>query len=86
MPGKPDSHEPQFSNTLGTYCPGSKEYRAYDEGYQRRYFEGGSSKSNTIHAAGTAEYAADQAGWTAAHENADVAIQRMPWATGNPGA
>ena len=83
MPGKPDAHQDAVAGQLGNYFPGSKEYRAWDEGWRRRYAEGELSKANTIHTSGTAEFTADQAGWDAANTNSS-GICRMPYICGVP--
>lgn len=82
MPGKSDygySAEP-----IGKYYPGSKEYHAWDEGFLRRYNDGGLSKPNTVHPVGSMLFNADQAGWEAANENYALTTRRMPWQFGSP--
>ena len=83
MPGKPDSHQDNLALTRGTYFPGSKEYRAWDEGWRRRYASTGDNKAGTTHTAGTAEFEADQAGWDAANANT-AGKCRMPVSCGAP--
>lgn len=90
MPGKPDAHQDvggMRNNLLGNYFPGSKEYRAWDEGWTRRYVEGELSKPNTIHDSvkNPAEFEADQAGWDAANNNS-TGLCRMPATCGVPPA
>ena len=83
MPGKPDSHTLSLAGGLGTYYPGSKEYRAWGEGWDRRYIEGDASKANTVHPSGTAEFEADQNGWDQANNNS-TGLCRMPALCGVP--
>ena len=81
MPGKPDYDQ---TGKPGQYYPGSKEYRAWDEGWVRRYVDGGGSQSNTVHPVGSAEYVADQAGWTEANGQLADSRRRMPYIYGSP--
>ena len=82
MPGKPDFGT--SGGPPGQYFPGSKEYRAWGEGWIRRYVEGGLSKGNTIHPAGTAEFVADQSGWDEASNQLADSRRRMPYIYGSP--
>ena len=82
MPGKPDYGSPGTSG-IGQYAPGSKEYRAWNEGWMRRYIVGSASKPNTVHTAGTSEFIADQAGWDQANNNS-TGSRRMPAIFGVP--
>ena len=81
MPGKPDYGIE--GGPKGQFFPGSKEYRAWDEGWRRRYADGALSKPNTVHPVGTAEYVADQSGWTDADNNS-TGKRRMPFVSGVP--
>ena len=79
MPGK--GNFGQFDR--GQYCPGSSEWRAWDEGYVRRFVEGALSKTNTVHPVGTREFEADQSGWDRAN-NAQAGDRNMPYPAGAP--
>ena len=76
MPGKPNCG--QFDRC--SHFPGTKSYRAWDEGYRRRYSgdgTGSSAKDQTVHSAGTEEYEQDQAGWDRANNNSG-GLRYMP--------
>ena len=88
MPGKSDSHTAATAAGLGQYFPGSKEYRAWDEGWQYRY--GGTAVQRpvtdnpyTSDLGKVAEKAAWDHGWNEADGNSGGA-QRMPATTGSP--
>ena len=78
MPGKPDFGA---GGSLGQYFPGSKEYRAWDEGWLRRY--AGGAIGDNPHPSGTAENAAWANGFNEAAANSGGA-RRMPATTGAP--
>lgn len=76
MPGKPNCGQLDVCR----HFPGTKGYRAWDEGYRRRYGgdgTGDSAKTNTPHAAGTEEFEQDQAGWDRANNNT-TGLRYMP--------
>ena len=84
MPGKSD-YGSAGTGGIGQYAPGSKEYRAWNEGWIRRYVVGSASKAATVHASGTKEFTADQAGWDEANNNS-TGVKRMPAIAGVPPA
>lgn len=78
MPGKPNCGQIDRCR----HFPGTKGYRAWDEGYRRRYSgdaTGSSAKDQTVHTAGTEEFEQDQAGWDRANNNLGAGAKRyMP--------
>ena len=82
MPGKSD-YGSTGTYGIGQYAPGSKEYRAWNEGWTRRYVVGSGSKAATVHASGTLEFIADQAGWDEANNNS-AGDRKMPAISGVP--
>ncbi len=89
MPGKPDSWERPSNASLGTYYPGNKEYRAWDEGW--RYRHGGTAIARPItdnpYDANDrpAESKAWNAGWNESNGNTG-GEKRMPATSGAPPA
>ena len=83
MPGKPDAHQDNVAGQRGNYFPGSKEYRAWDDGWRRRYAEGAKAATSFTAADNPAEFEADQSGWDAANNNS-TGVCRMPHACGVP--
>lgn len=85
MPGKPDGHQDITRALRGCYFPGSKEYRAWDEGWRYRY--GGTAAANPKtdnpfdSTKQPSQYAAWDFGWDAANTNA-TGLRRMPATTG----
>ena len=82
MPGKADFGA---GGTIGQYAPGSKEYRAWDEGWRYRYSDtalnapiGDNPHDPTD---SPAKYQAWNDGWNEADANSGGA-QRMPATTG----
>ena len=87
MPGKPDSHTAASAPGLGVYAPGSKEYRAWDDGWRYRYSDVPLNvpiTNNPFDATQSpAEKAAWDNGWNEANGNT-AGAQRMPATTGAP--
>ena len=83
MPGKPNSWGVSTASGLGTYYPGSKEYRAWDEGYRYRYAGTAAErpKANNpytaIQAKLPSEFAAWDNGWDWADQNS-AGTREMP--------
>lgn len=87
MPGKGDSHTAATAGGLGNYVPGSKEWKAWDQGWQYRYSGAALSvpiTNNPFSATQSpAEKAAWDNGWNEANGNTGGA-QRMPATVGAP--
>lgn len=89
MPGKPNSWYVDNLTARGTYYPGSKEYRAWDEGYRYRY--GGTAASRpkadnpytAIQTKLPAEFAAWNYGWDWANQNT-AGTREMPNVVAGP--
>lgn len=79
MPGKPDYGA---GGEVGQYYPGSKEYRAWDEGFLARYAL--AAIGTNPHPAGSLENIAWGHGYNEADANSG-GTRRMPATTGAPG-
>ena len=80
MPGKADF---SAGGAVGQYAPGSKEYRAWDEGWRYRYSDTALNApiGNNPHPANTAKNKAWNDGWNEADGNSG-GVRRMPATTG----
>lgn len=87
MPGKPDSHTQATAAGLGVYVPGSKEYKAWDDGWRYRYTGTQTTAPITNNPFSAAQSPAEKAawdnGWNEASANT-AGAQRMPATTGAP--
>lgn len=85
MPGKGDAHTRATAGGLGNYVVGSKEWKAWDQGWRYRYSGAAASvpiTNNPFDAtARPAEKAAWDNGWNEANGNSG-GERRMPATTG----
>ena len=83
MPGKGDYGKAlSIPKPQGQYFPGSKEYRAWDEGFNTRYTGSGTAGQNP-HLAGSKNHTAWADGWATADANS-AGARFMPFNSGTP--
>ena len=82
MPGKGDFGT---DNATGKYAVGSKEWRAWDEGWNYRYTGDGVTNPKTNNPFDSTERPVEKQAWDDGYDSAAAATattQRMPWNTG----
>ena len=89
MPGKGDFGSATGGNAgKGLYAPGSKEYKAWDEGARYRFSGTAAERpvtNNPFGAGRPVEKTAWDAGWNEANDG-NIATRRMPHIFGTPPA
>ena len=87
MPGKGDAHTRATAAGLGNYVVGSKEYKAWSDGWSYRYSGAAISVPITDNPFDVAQSPAEKAAWDNGWNEADGNTggeRRMPATTGAP--